>query len=316
MLEVEDWTQPTPQNKRRVSSRKLLSDTEANTSSLADSASALPPAPPDAEVEDTFRVTHPPNSHLFPSRPRVNSSPPVRPSSLSRLLAQAPPDAQLEAIQTRTPSPTTSPPPPPSPLHNTGSVPNQTSNISSPLRPGSRASRISTTSRFSVGRIPIIGSASSTSPGVVKAAATTALSEQPLVSSPSSGEGNFFQRPTTPSPEGSISEGLVNLMQNRRRTMSHYGHPSRASPLAASASQASNSDNVSTATPGFIAGSVRTSTATSTLANLASSWGVSFGRRKKADLAELSTTLESPSAAAEQTADSSASAASELLKRF
>src|SRR4051812_30028716 len=99
MLEVEDWTQPS-HNKRRLSSRKFSNgDNESKDYSAQRSPSpgklspsALPPGgPPEPEVEDTFLVTHhSPNSHLFPvARGRANSSPTARPSSLSRLLAQA-----------------------------------------------------------------------------------------------------------------------------------------------------------------------------------------------------------------------------------
>ncbi|KAF7360793.1 ATG11 domain-containing protein [Mycena venus] len=158
MLEVEDWTQPSQQNKRRVSSRKVSREQPQSPLLLDTSSPALPSGPPEADVEDSFLTTHSPNLHLFPVRTRSTSSPPVRPSSLSRLLAQAPPESPLEPVPSpsnnKSPSPPTSPPPPASPSHHTGSIPQHVPVLSSPLRPGSRASRISTTSRFSVGRIP------------------------------------------------------------------------------------------------------------------------------------------------------------------
>ncbi|KAJ7119956.1 putative peripheral membrane protein [Mycena crocata] len=317
MLEVEDWTQPSQQNKRRLSSRKVSKD--HSQSPLADSTPTLPSGPPEAEVEDTFLTTHPPNLHLFPVRPRTGSSPPLRPSSLSRLLAQASPDSQLETIPSpdRAPSPPPiSPPPPVSPSHHTGSIPQHVPVLSSALRPGSRASRISTTSRFSVGRIPALGSASSGSPGA-KAPPTTALAEQLILSSsPSSGEGNPFGSPSTPSPDESMSEGVSNVLRHSRRRTSSY-HVPRTSPLAP-ASISESTASTSTAT----AGPLRTSsTATNTLANLASSWGVSFGRKKKAEAAAMLTSTSETDPGSEehrieQTTQETSASASELLKRF
>ncbi|KAJ7802672.1 putative peripheral membrane protein [Mycena olivaceomarginata] len=290
MLEVEDWTQPSQQNKRRVSSRKVSK--EQPQSALLDPATpALPSGPPEADVEDSFLTTHSPNLHLFPVRSRSTSSPPVRPSSLSRLLAQAPPESQLEPIPSppnKSPSPPISPPPPASPSHHTGSIPQHVPVLSSPLRPASRASRISTTSRFSVGRIPALGSASSGSPGA-KAPPTTALAEQLILSSsPSSGgEANPFGSPSTPSPDDSMAEGVSNVLRHSRRRTSSY-HVPRTSPLAPT----SVSESTSTST--VHAGPTKpTTTASNTLANLASSWGVSFGRKKKAEnTATLASTAE------------------------
>ena len=86
MLEVEDWTQPSQSNKRRVSSRKTSTSTEKEPKVVSTvEAPNIPPEPPQAEVEDSFRVNRPP--HLFnPVRTRANSSPTAGPSSLSRLL--------------------------------------------------------------------------------------------------------------------------------------------------------------------------------------------------------------------------------------
>ncbi|TFK38069.1 hypothetical protein BDQ12DRAFT_683909 [Crucibulum laeve] len=330
MLEVEDWTQPS-HNKRRPSSRKVSTETDVRemTQSAPGNMSppAIPPAPPEAEVEDSFRVTHPPNSHLFPVRTRANSSPTARPSSLSRLLAQAgpttdalsdllpplenlPPVSPPPAIppsEHRSPSPTTSLPPPLSPSLPVSSVPHHIPVIPSPLRPGSRASRLSTTSRFSVGRIPPLGNVASSSPGASKAAPTTALTEEISVASPFPGDTNPFGSPSTPSPEESISDAMSNVFVHRRRTTSY--HIPRTSPLAASTS---SQNTAGTSSRPSLA-------AASTLANLASSWGVAFGRRKKADLGNLTPTVESPtddrgSASSDRpTADASAR---DILKRF
>jgi len=326
MLEVEDWTQPS-NNKRKVSSRKVsASDNEAKDlfPSGKHSPSALPPGPPEAEVEDTFLVTHPPNSHLFPVRARSNSSPSARPSSLSRLLAQASPvpESQTEDLSTQnqslvpenrneSPSPATSPPPPPSPSHHTGSVP-QSLNINpnnsnlpslpSPLRPGSRASRLSTTSRFS---IPVLGNVVSTQS---KAAPTTALTEQPVAVSPSSSNENPFMSPVTPSPEDHqlIPQAVTIVKQHRPRTLS-YQAP-RSSPLVPTPSQ-------STVVP------PRPLIATpNTLVNLASTWGMSFGRKKKADqgnsFSESSNDGGDPSSSPKPDFPISSHSARDLLKRF
>lgn len=314
MLEVEDWTQPS-HNKRKGSSRKVSVEPKEEEKEFIHGSSppppALPPGPPEAEVEDSFQVTHPPNSHLFPVRTRANSSPTARPSSLSRLLAQATPETLLHPDQKspiRTPSPTTSPPPPPSPSHHTGSIPHHAPVAYSPLRPGSRASRLSITSKFSVGRVPALAGGASGSP-IAKAAPTTALSEQPLASSPSSGDANPFGLPSTPSPDGSISDGMANVILSRRRTTSY--HIPKTSPLAASSSSQSTTNQA-----------VRpTVTASSTLANLANSWGMPFSRRKRVELGTTSNDIPvKPVSSINATPDNNhteaEASASELLKRF
>lgn len=327
MLEVEDWTQPTQSNKRRISSRKVSK--ELPQSSLADSAPTLPPGGlPEAEVEDSFLTTHSANLHLFPVRARSGSSPPVRPSSLSRLLAQAQPESPQSQLQmdpipdtaAKAPSPPTSPPPPPSPSHYIGSAPQHVPTLSSPLRPGSRASRISTTSRFSVGRgIPVLGgSTSSGSPGTgSKAPPTTALAEQVILSSsPASAEVNpFIRSPSTPSPDDSMSEGVSNVWRHSRRRTTSYP---RSSPLA----PPSVSEATSSASTTSTAATVRPTSgvsASNALANLASSWGVSFGRKKKPELASSASTPDPGPGGAEGGVierPQDAASASELLKRF
>ncbi|KAF8903289.1 hypothetical protein CPB84DRAFT_1814678 [Gymnopilus junonius] len=305
LLEVEDWTQPS-HNKRRLSSKKASGGDSGTSKEIFPtgpsrlSPPTLPPGPPEAEVEDTFLVTHPPNSHLFPARQRSNSSPTARPSSLSRLLAQASPapDAATEPPTDTHPSPPI-PPPPSSP---SASIPapqnvspnannNTTTNtpsMPSPLRPGSRASRLSTTSRFSVGRIPALGTVMSSQP---KASATTALTEQAIAASPSSITDNPFRSPVTSTPtppEENISDAMTNVLNSqlsnhRRRTSSHQAI--RPSPLAPTSSQ-------STVVAATIVPSRPPISTTSTLTNLANSWGMSFGRKKKTEVGNLTPTAE------------------------
>lgn len=317
MLEVEDWTQPS-QNKRRASSRKISIEKTPKDNLTAITAVNSPPnlppviatGPPETEVEDTFRVTHSPNSQFFPVRQRSNSSPGTRPSSLSRLLAQAP-ENSIDALTARhggiqpdeitthenagetsssPPSPApgvsqsptqTSPPPTRSPHLPAiiSSVPQNFSSQASPLRPGSRASRLSTTSKFS-GRIPTLGTSS---PGTAKAPATTALADQILLSSSPSNDGNPFGSPVTPSSEESLADGMNNLLHRnlgRRRTTSY--HTPRSSPLAGNNSLQNPAQ--APARPVL--------TAAGTLASLATNWG--FGRRRKTDVGSLLPPVESP----------------------
>ncbi|KDQ58454.1 hypothetical protein JAAARDRAFT_176412 [Jaapia argillacea MUCL 33604] len=339
ILEVEDWTQPSHSTKRKTSGgKKVTSDGEGTSPT---SPAALQPGPPPAESEESFEATRPPGSHLFPTRNRTQSSPTAGPSSLSRLLAQAPPEisqiqTHLETIpasRDRTPSPTTSHLPPPSPTLGAGSQGNVPT-APSPLRPGSRASRVSASSKFSSGRIPLppLGSSSSGSSGTTKAAPTTALSGAPGVSttvpSPGSGEGllpnsESVASTSTPSPEGSPSEGMSNIVmhQHRRRTASY--HIPRTSPLATTSTLAappttSNGDGAASRSGSGGVGET-TASAAGTLATLANSWGVSFGRKKKAELS-----VRSPLAAVADdvaTAPSGRqgrrdSSASDMLKRL
>lgn len=271
MLEVEDWTQAGQMNKRRPAVRKVsaLSDPETDRKTNSDPpepSPSPPPAPPQSEFESVFSATQPPTSSSFPIRARANSTPVAGPSSLSRLLAQAPPEGSMEIIpSSRDVSPPATPPPPaplPSPPTqlidlNVQQPASSTHapHIPSPLRPGSRASRGSSSSRFSAARLPPLASVSA-SPTAVKAVATTALTEHDLSSISPPREYSANGGP--PSPQGSFSEGIF---LNRHRTMSH--HVPRSSPLASS--------NFSGAP-----------SATRTLASLASNF-VPFGRSKKVD---------------------------------
>lgn len=275
MLEVEDWTQAGQMNKRRPAVRKVsaLSDPETDRKTSSDPpepSPSPPPAPPQSEFESVFSATQPPTSLSFPVRARANSTPIAGPSSLSRLLAQAPPENSMEIIPSSrdVSPPTTPPPPPPLPSPPTQLVDlnaqqpaslTHVPRIPSPLRPGSRASRGSSSSRFSAARLPPLASVSA-SPTAVKAVATTALTEHDLSSISPPHEYSASGGP--PSPQGSLSEGMTSIFLNRRRTTSH--HVPRSSPLASS--------NFSGAP-----------SATSTLASLASNF-VPFGRRKKVDM--------------------------------
>ncbi|KAG2363479.1 putative peripheral membrane protein [Suillus spraguei] len=274
MLEVEDWTQAGQMNKRRpVRKVSALSDPETDRKTSPDPpepSPSPPPAPPQSEFESVFSATQPPTSSSFPIRARANSTPVAGPSSLSRLLAQAPPESSMEIIpSSRDVSPPTTPPPPPPPpsppiqlVDSNAQQPTSLSHaphIPSPLRPGSRASRGSSSSRFSAVRLPPLASASA-SPTTVKAVATTALTEHDLSSISPPHEYSVNGEPS--SPQGSLSEGMTSIFLNRRRTTSH--HVPRSSPLASS--------NFSGAP-----------SATSTLASLASNF-VPFGRRKKVDM--------------------------------
>jgi autophagy-related protein 11 len=337
MLEVEDWTQPTT-TKRRVGARRVSSEPHTDN--------ALSPPPPltpptDSQVEETFPDALGPNSHLFPSRARSNSTPAAGPSSLSRLLAQAPATEvtsatvplhtiQQSPVDTRTPSPVATPfiPPPPSPpgqlpttfplsdsplpalsplpfpASSLGAPPSPVGISSpphadsfprkhgSPLRPGSRASRISTTSRLSSGRIPPFTNGSS-GPSTIKGTPTTALT--PAVPSPPADTDAFD---STPSPAGSLGEGLMSsVLSSRRRTVSYHMGPERQSP------------------PNRRTGNAPIGM--SALASLAS-WGTSLSRKKR-----MSGTVPPATAIAnatgEGTGDSgepASASARELLSRF
>ncbi|KAL0576105.1 oligomeric, coiled-coil, peripheral membrane protein [Marasmius crinis-equi] len=406
MLEVEDWTKPShsSNNKpRKVSSRKPATSSEAEEEkekekekslsttnpTLASSSPSLPP-PPEAEGEESyFEVTHPPNSHLFPSRTRTrarsNSTPPARPSSLSRLLAQAdgespepsapipvpatastsapvphapvavashgsplslkgiaaspltnpsdlepttPPVHQESVPQPFTPLSshsqiTTSSPLAPGPLSSSptplqhvstipmpGSIGGVTGSVTqpSPLRPGSRASRLSTTSgstatpkfRLPVGSSPAKAAATTALAITASSSSSSSHAQETSTSaqSPSTEEGQTAN--VTPSPDGSISEGITNLLRSssNRRTSSY--HAPRKSPLVPTESSGANAPHTkrnSSYNPSSSTASTSTTnrSATGMLSSFgftSSSWGVPFGRRKKAEATTTATVAE------------------------
>ncbi|KLO14405.1 hypothetical protein SCHPADRAFT_914912 [Schizopora paradoxa] len=323
LLEVEDWTRPGVDTKRKKSTTKPGQD-PSSPPSLERPISPPPaePSPSGASAAEPLGATRSPTSHLFPVRTRSNSAT-AGPSSLSRLLAQAPVESPLETIpptppvRSRTPSPTSKLPPiaPPSPTRLAALA--HSPSVSSPLRPGSRASG-STSSRisFSGGRIaPFPRSSVSGSPGVSKAAPTTALSSEAPVSPPASStipparkdnqssERLPSLRSSTPSPTHSATDGMSNVLLGRRRVASEHVNSSSGLRSRAIATNGSSG-----------------TTATSALANLASSWV--RGRRKKN--ADEDSTSVIDARAQEASSDEGASSsrrhsitpASELLKKF
>lgn len=278
MLEVEDWTQPGT-SKRRQTSKKLSTVIEPRED---------PPvplsAPPEDEVEETFHPTRAPNSRHFPAaRSGTNSTMPVAgPSSLSRLLAQAPAASEpappdpilfapvLDPPPLRTPSPS-----PPFPA--ISSSPAQSSLLataagppgrphqphpSSPLRPGSRGSRLSTSSRISAPRLPAFGGAGGSA---TKAGPTTAITAPPPSDLDEPGAEALGPIPTTTTtsttapPPDSAGEGMASLLARRRTTSFHV--PTTGSPLAVPVPR-------------------QTAGPAGALASLAS-WSTSFSRRRK-----------------------------------
>ncbi|QRW05476.1 autophagy-related protein 11 [Ceratobasidium sp. AG-Ba] len=221
LLDVEDWTQPSNTAKRRTISTVMrplsIASYEAREriSSWSETtalATALPASVPDRE--DAIGIGSSPNRTgvRAPSPSsgvryfsKMSVSPTAGPSSLSRVLAQAPMP--------------TSPRP---------------HSVVSSAREAER-SRSRTTSLSSV-RPPHLN-------GPNKAAPTTALSEPavPATSSATSPEDN-----TTPSPSGSAFDGMGSVVMSRKRP----------TPMA----------------PGVSAGS--------TLATIASNWGLAIGRRR------------------------------------
>ena len=297
MLEVEDWTQQpqTQASKRRTYTRRVTSPTIETEPKPVLVEEPLP-IPAEPEVEESFTTPRP-----FPTRSRANSIPSARPSSLSRLLAQAPTEVTPDPITARTPDKAQPPPEtatdneepevelpeqqeqqeelrpevvdtvspsPPSitvPFH---SSPQQLS----PMRPGSRASKVSITSRMSIGRGSVTG----------KASPTTAITGLPITAGKLPGDLPAVRRNgETPTSEGSPSDGMSNLLKqhHRRRSTSTYS-VSRGFPLTSGTTTAiSHATNVQGSTD--IRNETSTSGAGSRLANLATSWGVAFGRRRK-----------------------------------
>ncbi|EKM58045.1 uncharacterized protein PHACADRAFT_139619 [Phanerochaete carnosa HHB-10118-sp] len=337
MLEVEDWTQPSSSSKRRTNAKKSpLSPTEPGPSTTLEETREPTPGPPDpdAEVEEPFPSRSPTSNH-FASRARGNSATSAGPSSLSRLLAQAPQENSSESsVQSRphTP-PLLTPPsiqepeqpqqPPPSPQspqppqspqtpHPQQSqqpqqpqqpqkppsspsltiVTPQSANIPLPLRSGSRASRLSTSSRLSSARLPFAG-------GPAKAVATTALASEPITPGSTVSPSEVFSSPPgspeglSASPDGSQTGGLSNVLaahqhahhpthlarRGSSRTTAYQ--PARGSPLSPTAALTASATAGPVLSGADVASGVSAGlTARTRLASLASSWGVSFGRRR------------------------------------
>lgn len=299
MLEVEDWSQQTQTqaSKRRAYARRVTSPT-IETESKPVPAEAPLPIPAEPEVEESFSTPRP-----FPARSRANSTPSAGPSSLSRLLAQAPTEVPPEPIAASTqeneqpfqevatddevqevePQEQDQQERPPSLVVDTIllspqpiTMPIQSSPLpQSPMRPGSRSSKVSITSRMSIGRKPG-GSIKG------KASPTTAITGLPITAGKLPGDTLAPQRNgETPTPEGSPSEGMSNLLKqhHRRRTTSSYS-VSRTFPLTSGTTTAvSHATNVQGSTE--IGNETTASGAGGRLASLATSWGVAFGRRRK-----------------------------------
>jgi autophagy-related protein 11 len=292
MLEVEDWTQPGT-SKRRQNSKKASILTEQREDTPVPLS-----APPENEVEETFRPTRAPNSRHFPAaRSGMNSTTPAAgPSSLSRLLAQAPatsepapPDPTLPALDSdtspiRTPSPPlpvlSSSPARSLPATATSSGRPHQPHSSSPLRPGSRASRLSTSSRLSAPRLPAFGGAGGSA---AKAVPTTAITAPSVLDEPGSEAVGPTPTATTttttqaPQPAESVGEGMASLLARRRTTSFHV--PASGSPLAAPVPR-------------------QTAGPAGALASLAN-WSTSFSRRRKmASESSTSTSTSTPTAQA------------------
>ncbi|KAF8267535.1 hypothetical protein EI94DRAFT_1730240 [Lactarius quietus] len=304
MLEVEDWTQPGT-SKRRQSSKKA--------SAVATEPKEEPPvplsAPPDNEVEEeTFHPARAPNSRHFPAaRSGSNSTAPVAgPSSLSRLLAQAsvvPEQPTLDPTPhppSPVPSPTRTPSPKPPAASPFPTVPLPATTApgrphSSP-RPGSRASRLSTSSRYSTPRLPAFGGAGG-SPA--KAVPTTAITAAPAIEDPSTGATTTTTTTTTAAPPGppteSAGEGMASLLARRRTTSFHL--PASGSPLAAPVPR-------------------QTAGPAGAFANLAN-WGTSFSRRRKAIPTTAQASTPAQTAAKQDTVSGSGRTdAQQILQRF
>jgi autophagy-related protein 11 len=287
MLEVEDWTQPGT-SKRRQNSKKASTMTEPREDTPVPLS-----VPPENEVEETFRPTRAPNSRHFPAaRSGMNSTiPAAGPSSLSRLLAQAPVTSEPAPPEPTLPAPDsdTSPirtPSPPLPALSTSPAqslpatatatgrPHQP-HSSSPLRPGSRASRLSTSSRLSAPRLP--GAFGGAGGSVAKAVPTTAITAPSVLDEPGIEVVGHIPTPTTtttaqaPLPADSAGEGMASLLARRRTTSFHV--PASGSPLAAPVPR-------------------QTAGPAGALASLAN-WSTSFSRRRKM-ASESSTSPSTP----------------------
>ena len=300
MLEVEDWTQQpqTQASKKRTYTRRVTSPTIETEPKPVLVEEPLP-IPAEPEVEESFTTPRP-----FPTRSRANSIPSAGPSSLSRLLAQAPIEATPDPITAATPNKAQPPPemvtdnddpevePPEQQEQQERLRPEVVNTVSpsppsitipfhsspqqlSPMRPGSRSSKVSITSRMSIGRKPG-GSVTG------KASPTTAITGLPITAGKLPGDLPAVRsNGETPTPEGSPSDGMSNLLKqhHRRRSTSSYS-VSRGFPLTRGTTTAiSHATNVQGSTE--IRNETNASGAGSRLASLATSWGVTFGRRRK-----------------------------------
>jgi autophagy-related protein 11 len=293
MLEVEDWTQPGT-SKRRQASKKASIPSESRENPPVSLS-----APPEDEVEESFHPSRAPNSRHFPNA----TAPVAGPSSLSRLLAQAsstseavPPDPMpLAPVSDVAPIRTPSPPhaalsSSPAQSHPATTAPGRPQHSSSPLRPGSRNSRISTSSRFSAPRLPAFGGAGG---NVAKAVPTTAITAPPGLDEPV--PGALGPIPTTaPLPSDTASEGMASLLARRRTTSFHV--PASGSPLAAPEPRQP----------------VGPAAAFASLA----SWGTTFSRRRKADAAQHESSSASTQTAARQDSAAGKTDAQRILQRF
>lgn len=224
-------------------SSPLVSPPHSRPSSPLAGPSAQHPRPSSPLAGPSYSQPSPPltsHAHGRPSSPLVGAS-------------YAPPSSPLAGpSRPQPPSPlaTSQPPVQPSPQ-------STTSALYPSSRRSSSSSRPSTSSIFS-NRHPFTLSSSP-----AKASPTTALTDPSvtvLVSGISSRAHDELatQRPATPSPEGSPSEGLSNIFHARRRTTSASTSSSRLSPLAG---------------PGNSRTQTSHGPAQGALASLANSWG-------------------------------------------
>jgi autophagy-related protein 11 len=302
MLEVEDWTQqPQAQAPKRRGYPRRVASPPMETETKAVIVEDPLPIPAEPEVEEPFTAPRP-----FPARSRADSIS-AGPSSLSRLLAQASTEVTQDPMTT--PLPETAQPflgvkiddkepqgepqeeqereeqeqeeqeqpeaidaafPSPPPITvSTHSSPQP----QSPMRPGSRSSKVSITSRMSIGRKPGVSS---------KASPTTAVTGLPITAGKVPGDFATTRRNgEIPTPEGSPSDGMSNLLKqhHRRRTASSYS-VTRTFPLTVGTTTAvSHATNVQGSTE--VGNETSASGAGGRLASLATSWGVTFGRRRK-----------------------------------
>ncbi|GJE85510.1 ATG11 domain-containing protein [Phanerochaete sordida] len=259
---------------------RLLAQAQPENSSESSGAQSQPrtPPPPPASTSPQFQ---PPQ----PSQSPPSQSPPPPPHPRSPSPTPTPPPQQQQQQQQQQPTP----PPPPSPSHTAVSptlTTPQSTTVPLPLRSGSRASRLSSSSRLSSARLPFANA--------VKSPATTALAPEPSLS-PASASDAFSSPRGSPSdahsasPAGSPTDGLSAVLAHQRRARPTSYQPARGAPLSpalALPAAASSSSTVGVRAGDGGAGAAGVGaggaglTARTRLASLASSWGVSFGRRR------------------------------------